>query len=148
MPKDEIKAPVASFWIEHEIGLKSDQYAYAVIPKISKEDFKKSLASPAYEIISNTSQIQAVSFNKKMIQAIFHQAGKLSFNEVSISVNKPVALILQKRKTDWKLSLAAPNQKVLDVKVEIKIRKKSKSFTLRLPQEEFAGDSIQRVFKI
>lgn len=148
MPKDEIKAPVANFWIEHEIGLKSDQYAYAVIPKISKEDFKKSLGHPAYEIISNTSEIQAVSFNKKLIQVIFHRAGKLNHNEVSISVNKPVALMVQKRKSDWKLSVSAPNQKVLDVKIVIKVLKKTKTFTIRLPQEELSGDSVKRIFKL
>lgn len=142
--KDEVvEGKVTSLWIEHGKGPATDTYAYAVFPAMELSAFKEKLDRPDFSILSNSQDLQAVKFENQW-QIIFHNKGKILLNhELSLEVDKPVAVLLKKIKARWRMHLSAPNQKVTVVNVLLKqgnttlLRKR-----LVMPQEQMAGSSL------
>jgi chondroitin AC lyase len=146
LSEETIKGKVTSLWIEH--GLNYSDYAYAVYPEISKDDFRQRLKNPKFKILSNTGKIQAVSFENNILQIIFHSPGKLStevLDNLSIEVDKPVAVMIKKNKSGLSLSTSAPNQKIGRAHFKIGQKgKKVKIIKIQYPDEMLAGSTVKR----
>ena len=99
------------------------------------------------DIIENTVQIQSV-FHKKLnqLQAVFYQAGTLSFQGISITVDRPCALILKHGKV---VTVSNPSQTYSNVLVSIKNKDKTYSEVIELPtNDRLKGTSATVNFQI
>jgi chondroitin AC lyase len=87
---------VFSLWFDHGVNPTNASYSYIVVPGIDTPEKAAAYDATAIEIISNTSDIQAV-LNKKInnLQIIFHKAGTLSYGDLSVTVNQPCAFMLK-----------------------------------------------------
>ena len=71
-------------YIDHGKKVTDGEYAYVMLPTMTKEETDAYCASPEVEILSNTSEIQAVRDNSSNTTGyIFHKAG--SFDGVTVS---------------------------------------------------------------
>ena len=76
--------PFLELYIDHGKSFADGGYAYVVLPTMTKEETDAYCASPEVEILSNTSEIQAVRDNSSNTTGyIFHKAG--SFDGVTVS---------------------------------------------------------------
>jgi chondroitin AC lyase len=143
---ETIKGKITSLWIEH--GLNSPEYAYAVYPEISKDEFKLRLKEPKFKILANTGKIQAVWFDNNVVQIIFHAPGKLStdvLGHLSVEVDKPVAVMVKKGSKGLVLLTAAPSQKVAEAIFKItKEGKSAKTIKISYPTEMLSGSTVKR----
>jgi len=87
---------VFSLWFDHGVNPTNASYSYIVVPGIDTPEKATAYDATAIEIISNTSDIQAV-VNKKLnnLQIIFHKAGTLTYGDMSVTVNQPCAFMLK-----------------------------------------------------
>jgi chondroitin AC lyase len=87
---------VFSLWFDHGVNPTNALYSYIVVPGIDTPEKAAAYDATAIEIISNTSDIQAV-INKKInnLQIIFHKAGTLTYGDMSVTVNQPCAFMLK-----------------------------------------------------
>ena len=99
---------VFSLWVDHGINPTNEGYSYIVVPGVDSEEKAQAYDASNIEIIENSVSVQAVkNKNLKVLQVIFHQAGTLSVDNVSITVNKPCALMI---KNGTIVTLADPSQ--------------------------------------
>lgn len=128
------KGNVFSLWIDHGINPDNGSYSYIIVPNIDSEKKAKGYDMRALDIIENTAQIQAV-FHKKLdqLQAVFYQAGTISFQGISITVNRPCALILKQGKV---VTISNPSQTYSNVLVRIKSKDKTYSEIIELPTND------------
>ena len=141
------KGNVFSLWIDHGNNPDNGAYSYIVVPNIDSEKKAKTYDMSALEIIENTAQVQAV-FHKKLnqLQAVFYQAGTISFQGISVAVNRPCALILKEGKV---VTISNPSQTYSNVLVSIKNKDKTYSEVIELPtNDHLEGTSATVSFQI
>ncbi len=119
---------VFSLWVDHGSNPKNASYSYIVVPGIDSQQKAQNYNTNDIQIIQNTSATQAV-YNKRLdvLEVIFHQAGKINFNEKTLKVNKPCALIVKKGTL---VTVSDPSQK--HSKISIKIKFNSTSYTQKV----------------
>jgi len=87
---------VFSLWFDHGTNPTNASYSYIVVPGIDTPEKALAYNASAIEIISNTSDIQAViNKNLNILQIIFHKAGTLTYGDMSVTVNQPCAFMLK-----------------------------------------------------
>ena len=141
------KGNVFSLWLDHGHNPDNASYSYIVVPNIDSEKKAKAYDMSNLDIIENTVQIQSV-FNKKLnqLQAVFYQAGTLSFQGISITVDRPCALILKHGKV---VTVSNPSQTYSNVLVSIKNKDKTYSEVIELPtNDRLKGTSATVNFQI
>jgi hypothetical protein len=145
---EKVQGNVASLWIEH--GLKFHEYAYAVYPGLPKEIFKERVKNPKFKILSNDESVQAIWFDNNQLQMIFHRPTKFvikPFGNMSVEVNKPVAIMMNKTSKGITLFTSAPNQKIAEAEFKFEKKgKKSQKITIRYPVEQKAGSTVMKTF--
>jgi chondroitin AC lyase len=110
---------VFSLWVDHGSNPKNAAYSYIVVPGIDNQQKAQNYNANDIQIIQNTSAIQAV-YNKKLevLEVVFYQAGKISFKDKTLKVNKPCALVVKKGTL---VTVSDPSQKNLKISITIKI---------------------------
>lgn len=90
-----VRGKVFKCWIDHG-ALKSGEgsYAYAVIPGGSSSKAKKWARTPKVDILSNTSDCQAVRYGST-ICAVFHHPGSILVSGKTVSADKPCIVIVK-----------------------------------------------------
>ncbi len=74
-----VSEKVFSLWVNHGVKPTGGSYAYAVVPDTDKEKLTKLATKLAGEILSNTTDLQAVRDDASgLSQAIFYNAGKVT----------------------------------------------------------------------
>ncbi len=132
---------VFTAWISHGTNPHNAQYSYIVVPNIENEKAAQQYRPDVVDIVENSKAVQAV-YHKSLdiVQAIFHQAGRVEFNGVQVSVNRPCALILKQGRI---LTLSNPSQSYTDVLVKVNTLKGSYSKVIELPKKtEMKGASV------
>ena len=142
--KDTVYAPeVFSLWIDHGIKPKNATYEYIVVPATGETTLTEYAEHIPVTILSNTSQLQAVSNTKTGCTGIaFYKAGKCTVNaNLSIKVNKPVLLLYDAR--NQQISVSDPTTKLTNAMITVAAKnKKNQRFTVDFPTEGFAGKSV------
>lgn len=85
-------------WIDHGNQPKDGTYSYIIVPNIKTVAEANSYNMANIEILSNTSEIQAVRHKSlNILQVIFFEAGKLDIDNgaTSIGVDRPCVLMLK-----------------------------------------------------
>lgn len=158
--KEEIKKDVFKLWINHKKGPESQSYQYIVIPAISFRDFENYDSS--IRLISNTEKLQAVCHEKLNIAyGVFYKNGVMKINEnLSVSADAPSIIMIKYNDNNDIISLAASdpchsmgslsvsvNRKMKDyqderLSVKYNDKEKSSSIFIKLPQNEYSGESV------
>jgi chondroitin AC lyase len=159
-PKEVIGKNIFSAWIDFGKQVKGAGFMYAIVPGISK------VATESYQLpirlIANTEKLQAVWHSKKnILMACFYVPGAVSENmhHLKVSVNQPVLVILKETKRYVELSVSNPLNKGGEVTLYINRRLKGEgcvwdtktkntAVTIFLPQENYAGQSVNTKFLI
>ncbi len=109
--KEEAKN-VFTLSIDHGKDIKNDKYAYAVFPNMKKENLAKIDQEQAYQIISNTEEIQAVQFDN-YTAIVFHKPGTIKINNsIEIACNVPAILSCKEDHNQLQIAICDPTQKL------------------------------------
>ena len=113
-----VSGDVFTLWVDHGTNPDIASYSYVVVPGIDSKEKAQAYDLSAIEIFENTSSIQAV-FHKPLdiLEMIFYAAGTLTHGDLSITVDKPCALMLKNGRL---VSVSDPAQTSSNISVIIK----------------------------
>jgi chondroitin AC lyase len=108
--RKDVERGVFSLCIEHGVKPEEAQYAYAVFPDVDVSTMPSLSDSPPATILRQTRSIQAISAEDgKLIQAVFFDAGRLTWGEDSfIEVDAPCLITLDRTASVAGLHVADP----------------------------------------
>ncbi|MBA6154635.1 polysaccharide lyase family 8 super-sandwich domain-containing protein [Gelidibacter maritimus] len=138
---------VFSLWVDHGKNPDNASYSYIVVPNIDSNKKAQAYDMNALDIIENTTTIQAVYHKAlNLLQAIFYQAGTVEFQGMSVSVDRPCALLLDRGTS---VTVSNPSQTYSNVLVRIKKKGKTYAQVVELPTGGHKeGASVTVNFKI
>lgn len=160
--KEEIKKDIFKLWINHNENTYKDFYQYIVVPTISSNDLKNYIEDIPIRVISNTGELQAVCHDKlNIVYGVFYKTGMMKINDnLSISLDAPsIVMIKFNENNDIKsFAVADPshnlgsirmiiNRQIKDysddrVSIEYNEEESASSIFVKLPQNEYSGESI------
>ena len=157
--KEIVSKEVFNIGFNHGKSPKNANYAYTVVPGISENDLLKDLER-GIEILSNTSEIQAVRNNiLGVTQIVFYKGGTLKISEKSnISSDSPgIVMIKSKNGKIMEVNASDPTRTLaylsltVNGKYQVKGTEKTVSkskenktiIRIALPQGVFAGKSVK-----
>lgn len=110
--------------IEHGKNPKDATYAYATIPYATDAELSEYAEHPEIEIISNTTECQAVRKNSIGISSyIFYKAGACE----EISVSEPCIVMVSEENGEYRIRVCDPTMKLEKIKLRINRDLKLKS---------------------
>ena len=132
--KNEVKGKVFKLWFNHGVDPVNQAYAYIVKPGISENEMNKVLA---IKIIVNTAAMQAVAHTDlQMVQVVFYEAGSLTAEGCTITVDQPCILLVKAIKSKNPiLSVSDPTQKLTAIRISLNLVHAS----ITLPQGDDKG---------
>lgn len=86
-PVAPVTGEVFSAWIDHGVNPENAGYAYAILPGARKELL--------CQVLSNTTNLQAVADDRGNLMAIFHAADSLRHGGHSLTVDQPCLVLIQ-----------------------------------------------------
>lgn len=140
---DSIYAPqVFSLWFDHGVKPENANYEYIVVPAKSTPEVEKYAKDLPLTILSNTSKLQAVRHDKSKITGIvFHEAGKLSIDEITVKVDEPSLVLIDHEK--GLVSISDPTAKLEKINITIQYSvDQIQEEIVTLLSNEFAGKSV------
>ncbi len=158
--KEEVRMDMFKLWIGHGKKVSDGKYEYVVVPSVDKENLKKYAANPGIEILSNTSEIQAVYHKLLHInQIIFYKGGEIQLpGDLKIRMDAPGIIMIELDENNVKeISVTDPSRKMSRIHFSInrKIEKQEKNFkavwnvgngfsdiSIDLPQTVYTGASV------
>ncbi|MCK9478303.1 MAG: polysaccharide lyase beta-sandwich domain-containing protein [Firmicutes bacterium] len=106
----------AELWLNHNANPQDETYAYVLLPSATADETEMYSLNPDIEVLSNTSQIQAVRNTKSGITGIvFWEAG--TFGDITASV--PLAIMIRETDNEYVISMSDPGQQSSKVTVTI-----------------------------
>lgn len=136
---------VFSLWFDHGTKPTDESYEYIVIPGKSSAEVSQYVQDLPITILSNTSELQAVSRNNLNITGIvFHKPGEFAIhNDLTVGVDKPSLLLVDHHKGI--LTVSDPTAKLQEITITLNHSNgKHESGVILLPAGEFAGKSVTR----
>ena len=155
---DPVNMDVFLAYLEHG-NAKNGSYQYIVVPNVSASSLEAYGKKVPLEIISNTSDLQAVA-NKQLGlgQVVFYTAGKVTLQEgITLTVDKPcIVMVKTTGKKVSKISIADPTHKLSSLKLTVNSRlegsgpkwsiaqqgAKESVVTVELPTAGYAGETV------
>lgn len=111
-----VSKEVFMLWFDHGNSPEDASYQYIVVPNVSEQELKETSSNNRnIEIISNTSDIQAVKHNKLgILQIAFYKAGEVEIsNGLKLRMDSQGMAMLQMRENRIeKLSISDPSRKL------------------------------------
>jgi chondroitin AC lyase len=127
--------------VPHGIQPENTSYAYIVVPSVSEQDMKMYSEKMSVRIIANNSNVQAVSKPEQhVLQVIFHQPGKVEADSMTIGVDQP-CLVMINRSAVW---VSDPTGKLQSVTLTLEKNGVKESQVVKLPAGDERGKS-QRI---
>lgn len=118
---DEMTSDVFLLGINHGVKPDNARYAYIVCPGMSVEAMQNYAATPAVEILDNSTARQAVRHaGLGITQVVFYEAGRLLDNgRLLAAVDAPSILMTRAKKNGLQLTVADPTQKLKKIQVTL-----------------------------
>jgi chondroitin AC lyase len=163
-PKDEVNLDVFKLWLDHGKSPENAKYQYIVVPSTSEQEMNNTSGNRNIEILSNTSDIQAVRHSGlNLCQIVFYKAGEIEIaTGLKIGIDSPGIVML---KTDGqavkKITVADPTRKLSRIHLNVsgKVEKNGKNYkalweestnmseiSIDLSQDVYAGKSTTLEF--
>jgi chondroitin AC lyase len=153
---DEVAGDVFCLWIDHGPKPAAGEYRYIVAPAAGPSELDQYAASSPIEVLSNTTEIQAVEHHGLSVAEIaFHKAARLTAGPLSVASDAPCLVLLKGTGGKVRLAASNPENRPLELTLEIKGHfsgegcewDEPKGVTrihLSLPGGEMAGSSVVR----
>lgn len=136
---------VFKLWFDHGTQPSDEGYAYIVSPGINNSSEMQSYDLSDLRIVENTSSRQAVRhLGLNMMQVVFHQAGTVTDDSVSITVDRPCIVMLKNLgSTQVDLLIADPAQQYSFAVVTLALPgiNGTKQMNCVLPEDPYAGST-------
>lgn len=149
---EPVSKDVFSLWINHGAAPQKASYAYIIAPSITAAQAATMAASPLpIEVTSNTPQLQAVWHNGlQMLAASFREAGQVMAGGMTVGVDQPCLLLLQRSDSSLRISVSNPqNDATAAVNVTIMMdkggKKREQVVRVELPGGLNAGQSVREI---
>ncbi len=83
--------------IDHGISPEDGSYQYTILPETTEDELKAYVQNPKAEILSNTTELQAVWHNElKILQAAFYKPGSVETPEgLKLAVTQPCSIMVR-----------------------------------------------------
>lgn len=98
-----VTGSVFSVWIDHGVKPVGASYAYAILPT--------EIRSPGWQILANTTNLQAIASPRGELMAVFHAAGDLRFEHHALTVDEPCLVHVSFRDRTL-VTIADPSQRL------------------------------------
>ena len=141
---------------------KNASYQYIVVPSVSASALEAYAKKSPLEIVSNTSDLQAVRHNQLgLTQAVFYTAGRVTLQEgTTLSVESPsIVMVKMNGKKVTKISVVDPTHKLSSLKLTLNAKLEGSGLkwsiaqqgsnsviTVQLPTEGYAGQTVVMEF--
>ena len=156
--KEEIARDLFTLWIDHGAGSQNGTYAYIVAPDMPLSALEKG-RTPPITILANSPDLQAAHHSELgIIGVVFYRPGDLEIEPGwKIGVDKPCLLLMRRTEEELTLSLSNPENRQLDVVVEISQRLAgddvegtdgNSQVRFVLPDGMHAGQSVSRTWRV
>ena len=122
--KEPVEEKVFTVSIDHGRQPEGSAYAYVVVPgKRSVSEMKKYQKTVSVEILSNTSDVQAVRHKKLGVwQMVFYRPGEFNSGKLSVRVDRPCALMVKNVDSGYPVvHLADPGQTGQSIQVTVRV---------------------------
>ncbi len=160
LPQEEISMDVFKLWIDHGARLKDAAYRYIVMPGADKQKVADAWQNPKVEVLSNTSELQAVWHKTlNIVQVVWYKNGTLLLPGGRRVTADSLGIFMFK--TDGfdikEISVADPSRKLgkIHFSVDRKVNASGENFSVvwneadglsevsvDLPQTPYAGESV------
>lgn len=141
LSKDQVTLPVFHLWLSHGKAPQNADYAYLVVPGADPAGTAKRMAQPGVEILANALGVQAVRHSDlKLIQAVFFAKGSFTVEGLTVSADRPCALVCRPDANGWRVTAGSPAHEKGALKIQIDTNGKSFAVALDLP----AGASVTK----
>jgi chondroitin AC lyase len=149
-------------WLDHGPDPSGAGYHYIVVPGIATGELAGYAKKHPTRVLANSPSLQAVLHEGlRLTQAVFYKPGRTESkgDNLSLSVDKPCAVLAQEKAGNVHLAVAGPAQRLKVVHVEVNRKLKGDGcewvaekgisrIRLGLPGGHFAGKSVVRDFKV
>ncbi|MDF3128126.1 polysaccharide lyase family 8 super-sandwich domain-containing protein [Kiritimatiellaeota bacterium B1221] len=146
LPATTLTEEIFSIWFDHGRQPSSDSYACVVVPSVGRAAFDHFRTSEPIEILSNTSQIQAVRHRvRQLTQISFFEAGTLNtIDGLSVTVSAPCLVMIDESQSPALITVADPTQERAQVALEVVTgADELRSLNYIFPTGDEAGKSTQ-----
>ncbi|MCW8128987.1 MAG: hypothetical protein KIS92_01255 [Planctomycetota bacterium] len=141
---DPVTKKVFLLALRHGKEPKDAGYAYFVAPGLDAAAAARFAEKPGIEALSTTPACLAVRHaGQKLIQAVFFEKGSLKAGALTLSVDRPCALLCQEAEGGWQVTGGSPAHETGALKVRFEQEGKSAEATLDLPTGDKAGSSVR-----
>ncbi|MDL2247573.1 polysaccharide lyase beta-sandwich domain-containing protein [Bacteroides sp. OttesenSCG-928-J23] len=137
---------IFSLWAEHGNAPVDESYCYIVMPDRSLPEFEQQAGNHGFEILSNTSGVQAIR-NTAMHNygIVFYAPGRVELDKgLTIASDAPAIIYLEKTTAGYELSVADPLYIARSLCITINKRK----IKIELPQDDYRGNAVTLKLKI
>jgi len=120
--KPSVTKKIFSLWIDHGIAPQGAAYTYSIHPNVSSEDMIQLTTDPGFQVLSNTSEVQAVWHKGLNLgQLVFYQAGRVVLPNGKAIVSSTAALVMVKMNglEINEITVADPSRKLKELDLEI-----------------------------
>jgi chondroitin AC lyase len=160
MDEPIVKKEVFSLWIDHGVKPQNGGYKYIVVPGIDASGVETYNNASKINILSNTSEIQAVQHTGlNVTEIVFYKAGSLKISdECEITAESPCIVLLKTPAGRIsEIAVSDPTQKLQSLQLSVNTliegkgdhwqiepdkEKKSSIIKVDLPQGGYAGKSV------
>jgi len=146
-PKDVITAQVFNPWIDHGKNPSNAGYAYVVVPRIANADLPGYALNLPVKILSNSSQIQAVTHvNQQLTGIVFHSAGQITIdNGLAVSADQPCAILVDQQSEPVRITLSDPAQTKSSINITLRYSAYPQEIlNFSMPVGDLGGSSISK----
>jgi len=159
-PKAEVSKDVFKLWIEHGQRPENDKYQYIVIPVTDRKGMESIAYDNKIEIVSNTSDVQAVSHSGIGVsQIVFYNPGKIEVTSGIFieAAGQCTVMIRYEKGSISSISVSDPSRKLKQIilKTSVKIdkiepgfisewneEKRVSTLSIDLPEGVYKGKSV------
>lgn len=120
--KPPVSKDIFALWLDHGNAPQGASYAYSVHPNVSVSDMEQVETEPHIQVLSNTSNIQAVWHKSLgMAQLVFYEAGSVALpNGTSIALSTAgLVMVKMDGQEISEITVADPSRKVREITLDI-----------------------------
>lgn len=104
----EVSADIFNLWINHGKKAANGEYAYMIVPDKSLDEFQKFATTQAFNIVKNTSAVQAVKSNH-LYAVVFYHPGKIELESgLTLTSDRPAMVYVEKQTGKFNIWAADP----------------------------------------
>ncbi|GCB33965.1 polysaccharide lyase family 8 super-sandwich domain-containing protein [Bacteroides faecalis] len=137
---ERLSGDIFNLWVDHGTKASDGHYAYMLVPDCTLKNFRSFVKKHTYEIISNTSFLQAVRLKKEQIYAaVFYTPGTVVLDDgITLCSDKKAVVYIEKQGEKFKVWAADP----LYSQKEVTLTLNGKDILLTFPAGDYVGNTV------